>query len=74
MNLRGVLVLQLEKTRPIYHEYYLDFARPESKDYFNNCERTFMSLLYGYYNIKYLDNLLDKTIEEIYNFIKNLKK
>lgn len=55
MNLRGVLVLQLEKTRPIYHEYYLDFARPESKDYFNNCERTFMSLLYGYYNIKYLE-------------------
>lgn len=29
---------------------------------------------FKYYNIKYLDNLLDKTIEEIYNFIKNLKK
>lgn len=60
IKLGGVLLLQLEKTRPIFHEYTLDFSRQIAIDYFNECEKTFMSILYSYYHIKYLEKNFSK--------------
>lgn len=60
INLGGVLLLQLEKTRPVFHEYTLDFSRPVAVDYFNTCEKTFMSILYSYYHLKYLEKNFSK--------------
>lgn len=60
INLGGVLLLQLEKTRPVFHEYTLDFSRQPAIEYFNTCEKTFMSMLYSYYHLKYLEKNFNK--------------
>ena len=60
INLGGVLLLQLEKTRPVFHEYTLDFSRQPAVEYFNTCEKTFMSMLYSYYHLKYLEKNFNK--------------
>lgn len=63
LNLRGTVILQLSKTTPTYNEYTLDFTNPIHKRYIDNCERTFMSLLYSYYHIKYLEGEFNHVVE-----------
>lgn len=63
-NLSGVMILQVEKNRPIYHEYFLDFDNPNQKAYFDVCERTFLSLLYGYYHITYLEKGFSHAVQK----------
>lgn len=55
VNITGCIILQLSKDTPQYREYILDLRIPEHKAYFDICERTFISLLYGYYHIHYLE-------------------
>ena len=64
LNLRGAVILQLSKEAPIYTEYVLDFMNPNHKAYIENCERTFMSLLYSYYHIKYLEGEFKNVVEK----------
>lgn len=63
-RLSGVMILQVEKERPIYHEYFLDFKNIQQKEYFNICERTFLSLLYGYYHILYLERGFSHVVQK----------
>lgn len=51
----GCLILQLSKNNPTYREYVLDLSKEEHKNYMEVCKRTFLSLVYGYYHIKYLE-------------------
>ena len=64
LNLRGTVILQLSKTSPTYNEYTLDFTNPIHKKYIDDCERTFMSLLYSYYHIKYLEGEFNHVLEQ----------
>jgi len=63
-NLRGAVILQLSKSSPTYNEYTLDFMNPQHKEYIDTCERTFMSLLYSYYHIKYLEGEFNHVLEQ----------
>ena len=56
INIVGCTILQVDKYEPKYTEYLLNISNERDRDYFNMCERTFMSLVYGYYHIKYLEN------------------
>lgn len=51
----GLLVLQLSKYAVAFREYVLDLSWQPHIEYLSICERTFMSLLYGYYHITYLE-------------------
>lgn len=64
LNLRGAVILQLSKTSPTYNEYTLDFTNPIHKKYIGECERTFMSLLYSYYHVKYLEGEFKHVLEQ----------
>lgn len=47
----GVIVLQLDKEYPGFNEYLLDFSNYEHLEFINHCETTFLSLVYGFFNI-----------------------
>jgi hypothetical protein len=51
----GVIILQLSKETTGYNEFVLNLDDPGQKEYFDICERTFFSLLYGYYHINWLE-------------------
>lgn len=55
VNIQGVIILQLRKDSPAFNEYVLNLDIPEQKQYFDLCERTFLSLVYGYYHIYWLE-------------------
>lgn len=55
MKIDGCLILQLSKFRVAFREYFLDLRWKPHRQYFDICERTFLSLLYGYYHITYLE-------------------
>ena len=49
-KLDGVAILMINKKTPSCKEYMLDLNIKENDDFMNLCERTFMSMLYTYYN------------------------
>ena len=51
----GAVILQISKHHVCFREYILDLHHQPHIDYFDACERTFMSLLYSFYHIKYLE-------------------
>lgn len=55
ITIGGVIILQLNKTQPEYTEYILDLSNPVHNHYFQICERTFLSLVYAYYHITWLE-------------------
>lgn len=55
IEVAGVIVLQLNKNEPGFNEYLLDFAIPEHLMFMMECERCFFSLVYAYYNRKYIE-------------------
>lgn len=61
IDIDGVIVLQLDKTAPGFNEYLLDFSIKEHLLFINHCEKTFLSLVYAYYNVEHAENLY-KTI------------
>lgn len=50
-NISGCIILQLNKKSIEYTEYPLIFTNPYHKEFIDNCFNTFLSLVYGYYNI-----------------------
>lgn len=60
-NIAGCIILQLDKKSIEYTEYPLIFSNPYHKEFIDNCFNTFLSLVYGYYNIS--------KCEEMYNNI-----
>ena len=63
IEIDGVIVLQLDKDYPGFNEYLLDFSNYEHLDFINHCETTFLSLVYGFFNIN--------KAEAMYNVIFN---
>lgn len=51
IEIDGVIVLQLGKEEPEFKEFLLDFSIQDHLDFMNHCEETFLSLVYGFYNI-----------------------
>lgn len=53
----GVIVLQFDKDSPGFNEYLLDFSIQDHIEFINHCETTFLSLVYGYFNIHKAENM-----------------
>lgn len=51
IDIDGVIVLQLDKYEPGFNEFLLDFSVPDHYSFMEHCERTFLSILYAYYNV-----------------------
>lgn len=49
------IILKLDKNKPIFEEYVLDMNNEQHRQYLGYCERTFMSMVYLYYHIYYLE-------------------
>ena len=48
--------LQLSKNDISYNEYVLNFGNINHLNFINDCERSFLSLVYAYYNILKIEN------------------
>lgn len=48
----GVIVLQLDKEEVGFKEFVLDFSNPDHLNFINQCENTFLSLVYAFYNLE----------------------
>lgn len=53
----GVIVLQFDKDTPGFNEYLLDFSIIQHLEFINHCETTFLSLVYGFFNIKRAEDM-----------------
>jgi len=53
----GVIVLQFDKDDPGFNEYLLDFSIQQHLEFINHCETTFLSLVYGFFNIKRAEDM-----------------
>ena len=56
IDIDGVIVLQLDKDEPGFNEYLLDFTIPDHLTFINNCEETFLSLVYSFYRINKIED------------------
>ena len=56
IELDGCIVLQLSKNSIGYNEYVLDFSNPNHLTFIDECERAFLSLVYAYYNVVYIED------------------
>lgn len=52
ISLEGCLVLQFNKESPQFKEYSLTFSNPVEYEFIENCFKSFMGLVYTYYNVK----------------------
>lgn len=60
IEIDGAMIIQLDKHGNGYNEYLFDFANPEELQFMNECEQAFMSLVYSYYNIEYIESKFDR--------------
>jgi predicted RecB family nuclease len=56
----GCIILQLSKKFIGYNEYLLDFSRIQDKEFMDQCELAFMSLVLAYYNINKISERYNK--------------
>lgn len=56
ITVNGVIVLQLDKNEPGFNEYLLDFSIPSHFLFIQDCTKTFLALVYAYYNVYYVRN------------------
>ena len=59
INIDGCLILQLSKKEIRYDEYVLDFNTQEHYEFIHQCETTFLSLVYAYYNRVKTENMFN---------------
>jgi hypothetical protein len=52
INLEGCLILQFDKAETRFKEYNLVYSNPTDYEFIENCYRSFMGLVYTYYNAK----------------------
>lgn len=55
IEIDGCLILQLSKYHPSFLEYVADLHYPPHMEYMNIAEKTFCSLVYGFYHTLYLE-------------------
>ena len=46
----GIIILKLSKDQVYFEEQFLDLRNIDTLQYINQCDKTFMSLVYAYYN------------------------
>lgn len=51
IEIDGCIILQLAKDTISYNEFVLNFSNMNHLNYINDCETTFLSLVFAYYNI-----------------------
>lgn len=56
IDLDGCIILQLNKDKPGYNEFFLNFDNPEHLDYINECEKSFILLAMLYHKIYWVKN------------------
>lgn len=49
-HIDGVIILQLDKKQPSFEEYVLVFSNPQHAMFMDECIKTYLSLVYAYYN------------------------
>ena len=54
ISIDGCIILQLSKKNISFTEFTLDFSNPEHYKFIEECYRAFLSLLYSYYNTRYI--------------------
>lgn len=59
MVVDGVLILHLNKKTPDYEEFVLDFTVDDHYVFIENCYRTFLSMVYCYFNTIYTEGLFN---------------
>lgn len=59
----GCVVLQLDKEEPGFNEYLLDFSVQDHMVFMAECERCFLSLVYAYYNRKYIEGRFNEVLK-----------
>lgn len=50
IEIDGALILQLNKKKPEFNEYIVDFSNDTHKEFIDNCTECFFSLVYAYFN------------------------
>lgn len=63
-QLNGVGVLLINKNKPLCEEYFIDFEIGDNFRFINQCEKTFISILYTYYNLKVTDIMFNDYLAE----------
>lgn len=53
----GVIILQLDKKSVSFEEYVLDFSNMQHKLFIEECTKTYLSLVYAYYNRLNIENM-----------------
>lgn len=53
----GVIILQLDKKSISFEEYVLDFSNTQHKIFIEECTKTYLSLVYAYYNRLNIENM-----------------
>lgn len=56
LEIDGCIILQLSKNQIGYNEFVLDLSTPEQLKYMDECEQTFLSLVFAYYNLNRTEN------------------
>lgn len=57
IDLDKVMILQLNRKQVCYNTYTLDLHNSFDKSTFESCQKTFLSLLYSYYQINYIEGV-----------------
>lgn len=65
IKIDGCIILQLSKKNIGYTEYVLDFNNQEHLNFIDQCERTFLSFVYAYYNILTVEGEYDNLDWEV---------
>ena len=65
IDIDGVIVLQLDKDEPGFNEYLLDFSLPDHFSFMTHCEKTFLSILYAFYNVSKAENDFKTVFKEV---------
>lgn len=60
INLAGCAILKIDKYKPYCQEFMVDFSRPENLLFIDQCEKTFISMIYTYYNMIVTRNQFDE--------------
>lgn len=60
IHVDGLIVLQLSKIDETFNEYMIDMAIPSHAAFMEQCTRSFLSLVYAYYQVEYTRDLYNK--------------
>ena len=64
-HIDGVAILKIDKNKPLCNEYFIDLNDTANIGFINTCEKTFIGMLYTYYNMLNTQEQFNKIIKEI---------